>query len=376
MQKATREQVRRHNRELVLRAVYNGQATNRAALAQETGLTKPAISDLVQELIDEDLLIEGGYGESGSSGGKRPRILQFVPEARQVIGISIREEEIRGVLTNLDGTIVAQHYIPLSSPDPDEVLERLTQTINGLIAQITTRLLCIGIGIQAIVSDGIIQYAPRFQLNNFPLRDLLTQDYEVPIIVANSTELAAIAQFAFGEVDNGLGFATVLAGDSIGVGLVSLNHQTGNDIGHLKLGANHIEELLGWASVKRQARQLGDEHHSPYLCEKKLSYLLFKLAAAHADPAAQQLQDFLADGLAQVFAWTIALMRPRHISLAGPMAEMGDAYLNLVVEKLKTLVLPELLKDMTFTVEHTPNLVAIGAAAKSIQSELGLVYSA
>ena len=36
--KATHGQLRQHNRELLLRAVYNGVADNRAALAMETGL--------------------------------------------------------------------------------------------------------------------------------------------------------------------------------------------------------------------------------------------------------------------------------------------------------------------------------------------------
>ena len=104
-QKATRSQVRQYNQQLVLRLVYSGQADNRAALAQKSGLTKPAVSNLVADLIDEGLLEEGGYGDSTESGGKRPRLLKFVSEARQAIGVSINYDRFIGMLTNLDGQV-------------------------------------------------------------------------------------------------------------------------------------------------------------------------------------------------------------------------------------------------------------------------------
>jgi DNA-binding IclR family transcriptional regulator len=54
--KATRTQLRRHNRLLILRAIYAGEADNRAALAQATGLAKPTVSELVTELIESGLV--------------------------------------------------------------------------------------------------------------------------------------------------------------------------------------------------------------------------------------------------------------------------------------------------------------------------------
>src|SRR5690606_9521223 len=111
--KATHEQLREHNLHLLLRAVYSGVANNRAALAQHTGLAKPTVSELVSELIRLGLLAEGGHGQSGESGGKRPRLLEFVPTARQVIGVSVDSYQVSGVLANLDGALVARHVADL-----------------------------------------------------------------------------------------------------------------------------------------------------------------------------------------------------------------------------------------------------------------------
>ena len=105
--KATHNALKRHNRLLLLRAVSEGEADNRAALAQVTGLAKPTVSDLISELLEEGLLIEIGHGEAGESGGKRPILLRFAPDSRQVIGVSIGSQRVRAVLSNLEGRVIA-----------------------------------------------------------------------------------------------------------------------------------------------------------------------------------------------------------------------------------------------------------------------------
>src|SRR4051812_9344120 len=98
--KATHGQLRRENRQLVLRAVYSGLANSRADLAHETGLAKPTVSDLISMLLDEGYLVETGFGQSTDEGGKRPRLLEFVPESRHIIGLSLKAEQVFGVLAN------------------------------------------------------------------------------------------------------------------------------------------------------------------------------------------------------------------------------------------------------------------------------------
>jgi predicted NBD/HSP70 family sugar kinase len=386
--KATSGQVKRHNRQMLLRAVYEGSAGNRAALANATGLTKPAVSDLIAELIDDGLLIEEGFGESTDSGGKRPRLLKFVAHARQVIGVSINEDNILGVLTNLDGKIIAEHYCELMQTQIEDVFSTLVEVINGLVAQLTAPLMCLGVGVAAVVDadTGRVRYAPHFGWHDLPLAAMLTKHYNVPAYISNSTELAALAQSAFGNIKNAESLATVLVGDSVGVGLMMANSTfyTGSDIGYLILngcaaGNNHtategpLEKFVGWSDVKRRALELAQTHDSRQLEANHLTYLHIRQALFQGDRAALLLQDELAGYLAQIFAWIIALMRPHHVSLAGAIADLGDDFLSRVVDKTRELILPELVEATRFSVDNSTNLVAIGAAAKSVQFELGLV---
>ena len=368
MEKATKSQMREHNRQLVLRLIYSGAATNRAALAQETGLTKPAISDMVTELMNEGLLIEEGFGESTDSGGKRPRLLRFLPEARQVIGISINQNYILGVLTNLNGHVIAEHSTDIDTTEYQAVFSCVLEVINGLIAQLSSPLLCIGAGISAIVDkEGMIRYAPRFGWEFIALAEALHQHYGLPVYVSNSAELAALAQVAFGAAKEVENLVTIMVSNTVGVGAVLNSHHIGSEISYLRepqLPA--LQDRLGWQQVKTRAAEIG-------FPEKDLTYLYIRYMGLQKNPAALNLQKDLAATLAQVFAWTIALLMPRHISLAGAIADLGDEFLQLAVQQTRDLVLPGLVDMIDFTVDDTPNLVAIGAAAKAVQFELGLV---
>lgn len=367
--KATKGQVKRHNRQLLLRAVYSGLAENRAALAQETGLTKPAVSSLIAELIDDGLLVEEGFGESTDSGGKRPRLLRFVPESRQVIGVSINDSYILAVLTNLNGQIIAEHTSEIV-PEED-FFTVLVEVINGLVAQLSAPLLCIGVGIQAVVDDedGIVRYAPQVGWKNFPLTQKLTAYYDVPAYVSNSTELAAMAQLAFGNTASPSSLVTVLVGEGVGVGVVSsdVNYHRGSDIGYLMLHDKSVKEYLGWSHVKQRARELGLIQH------KKFLYLHLRHAILQGDSAALLLEDELTSHVAQIFSWTIALLRPKHISLAGGIADLGQRFLDVVIEKTATRVIPELVEATAFSLDKTHNLISMGAAARAVRYELGLV---
>lgn len=376
--RAAHSGVREHNRKLVLRAISTQIANNRAALAEQTGLAKPTISALVTELMEEGLVIEEGLGESTESGGKRPRLLRFIPHSRQVIGIALHQNYVLGVLANLDGYIVVEHRAELPSTRQTEVFSVLAEVINGLVAQLSAPLLCMSVGIPAVVDDldGVVRHAPRFGWYDVPLAGLLCEHYHTAVYVSNSPELAARAQVAFNQFPDVDSLATILITNSVGFGIVRRGaaSSTGNDIGHLLLQNDAtVEQLLGWHSVAARARELARVHRSARFNDDDFTYLHIRYAAAQGDPAALALLNELSAYVAQIFAWVIALLRPQHLSLAGAIANLGESFLHAVIEKTRRLILADLITEMTFSVDDADNLVAIGAAAKAVEYELGIL---
>jgi predicted NBD/HSP70 family sugar kinase len=377
--KTTRGQLKRDNRQLLLRAVYTGLASSRAELAQETGLTKPTVSDLIGELIDEGFLVETGLGPSTDEGGKRPRLLKFVPDARHVIGVSVNADRILGVLADLDGRIRVEHYQDVSGFQGQRLVEVLGEVVNGLLAQLDAPLLCLGVGVPGIVDAraGLVRNAPHLGWQDLPLAEVLAAQYHVPAYIANSTELVAMAQFAFGETNGANNIVNILIEDSVGVGLVldGAIYHGGGEIGQLRVSGqdgSHLETFLAWPYVRERAAALADRTVDRRFFAG-LTYLHLRQAVADGDVEALAIQDDLADHLAQIFAWVIVLLRPDHISLAGAIADLGEPMLESVIFKTRQLVLPDLIDGMTFSLDNSSNLVAVGAIAQTLQKELGLV---
>ena len=73
-EKATHQQTRTFNQQLVLRAIYDRTEVSRAELARLTGLTRTSVSALVAELLRDGLVEEVGRGPS--TGGKAPIMLR------------------------------------------------------------------------------------------------------------------------------------------------------------------------------------------------------------------------------------------------------------------------------------------------------------
>mgnify|MGYP005849639909 CR=1 FL=1 len=385
--KATRDQLKRHNRQLLLRAVYSGAADTRSALAAISGLAKPTVSDLIAEMIDEGLLMEIGPGESTDSGGKRPTLLRFVPDARQVIGISLDNGRAFGVLSNLAGRISAQHYAELDSTQGEEAVRLLEEVINGLIAQLDAPLLCIGVGVPGVVESaaGLVRHSPPLGWIDLPLADRLSPAYQVPVHIGNSAELTALAQFAFGinGEDHTRRLVTILISNSVEVGITldRVAYHQGGDLSSLCIalpvatGEAHtapLDAFIGWKAVQARMAALRQLHRGSIVPEG-FTYLDIRHSAAEGDRAARQLCEELAGSLAQVFAWVIALLQPDHVSLAGPIVNLGEGFLAEIATRTGAIISPELTRAVVFSLAYSGNLSAIGGAALALQNELGIL---
>lgn len=375
--KATHGQIKRENRQLLLRAVYAGLANSRADLANETGLAKPTVSDLVAELITEGYLVERGLGQSTDEGGKRPRLLHFVPEARQVIGIAVSPQQIYGVLVNLNGEIIIEHRRPLYGESGNDAVTAVIESINGLRAQLSAPLLCIGVGVNGEVDihAGTVRHAAHMGWQDVPLHLILRAEFSVPVHVANSTELSAMAQFSFGEAQGAASVATISVDTGVGVGLAhggSDDHH-GAVISTLKVGNHTLGSVLSWEAIAARCRGFYSAYATPHLPNNSPTYLHIRQAIRDGHSDAQALLEDIGNALGPVVAWVSALLRPQHLIITGPIADLGEGLIQAVLRAATAIVPPELLATIRFGLDSAPNLVALGAAAQSIQQELGLV---
>lgn len=376
MDKATRAQVKRHNRRIVMRALFEELADNRAALAVETGLTKPTIGTIIGELIDNGYVREDGFGTSGSSGGKRPTILRFLPDARRVIGVSIQAEEIIAGLAMLDGTSTAHHHSEIL-PGCD-LLKLLDATINALLVQSDAPVMAIAIGIPGLVDDeGLVLQSSMEELNNVALASTIQERFAIPCYVSNNTALITRMQVKESQ-KNGkyTPLVTVSVGDVIEIGSSYGGniYQHGGDIRQFPIPDSESRfEVMQWQQVKQRMATIAEQNPDSVLNSRRLSYLLLRRAIFLEETEALELHDNLATLLSHIYIWVIALMRPSEIVLTGAMSLLGQSLLDAISAILREQLPGQTVSRVRLTVAQSEYLSMQGAVVFALQEELGIV---
>src|SRR5688500_6192641 len=103
MKKATQQQTKEHNRNLVLQTIIEHERISRAEIARITTLTRTTVSDIVSDLISESLVREIGVGSS--MGGKSPILLSLAAESRHLVGLDLAHDHFTGAVLDLRGRI-------------------------------------------------------------------------------------------------------------------------------------------------------------------------------------------------------------------------------------------------------------------------------
>lgn len=374
--KATRAQLKKHNQQLILRAVYQGIAVSRAALAQETGLAKPTVSDIVNELMDAGFIEEGGRGSSTTSGGKRPRLLNFLPDVRQVIGVSITPAEITACLAFLDSTVVAQHHVTVPEDGSEPLFMLLESAINALMTQCDVPLLSLCVGVPGVVDSvrGVVESSPPLGWEGVELAQHLQDRFSLPVYVNNNTQLATQVQTAYDTDAATRHLVTVLASDTIEIGMAfqrTVFHH-GGDMMPLPLSGGTVARLT-WRHIKGRAQALMAAHPASSLHHTRLTYTAIGHAARTGDAAGVALVDEIAADLTEIYRWIIGLMRPDEIALAGSMSDTGDLLMSKITDNLHASLPARALSATRLTLARSRNLSVSGAVANAIHQELGIL---
>lgn len=212
-------QARGHNRSLVLQTLYRDGGQSRADIARATGLTRVTVSDLVGELIDEGLILELGTREDPRPG-KPATLLQINGDAFHIIGVDLSDSHhFRGAVLDIHGSILHRERVSLDAATGQDATERVAGLIRALQPHATAPILGIGIGSPGVVDlTGTVLSAPNLGWEGEHLQQLLADEFDLPVIVANDANAAALAEHSFGNAARDLMVITI--GHGVGAGLI------------------------------------------------------------------------------------------------------------------------------------------------------------
>ncbi|WP_434094803.1 ROK family transcriptional regulator [Streptomyces hyaluromycini] len=213
--------IRSHNTALVLdllRTAGEG-GISRLELAERTGLTPQAVSKITARLREEGLAAEAG--RRASTGGKPATVLRLVPDAGHAVGIQLDRDELRAVLVDLDGTVVAARQAEVDlGAGAEAVLGAVVELAGELVERGGDTLLGVGVGAPGPLDHihGVLHRVTGFpEWDGFPLRDALAARLGVPVVVDKDSNAAALGLAVGGESGS---FACLLLGTGLGAGLV------------------------------------------------------------------------------------------------------------------------------------------------------------
>jgi glucokinase-like ROK family protein len=223
-QTADQESVRKVNTSLVLNALRLNAPISRAELASVTRLNRSTISNIVNVLIEDGLVLELDAMESKVG---RPGIaLALRPDGGAVIGVEIGVGFISVILTDFVANILWRGSSEFSLEKPQiEIISEAEKLIDQAISfaeEKHLRLLGIGLGVPGLVNvqKGELLFAPNLGWQNVPLRLMWNQRFHLPLYVENEANLGALGEYYFGvgrDVDN---FIYLSSGVGLGGGVI------------------------------------------------------------------------------------------------------------------------------------------------------------
>ncbi|MFI9381505.1 ROK family protein [Kutzneria sp. NPDC052558] len=208
--------LRDHNASVMLDLIRRRDGVSRVDLAVSTGLTTQAVSKIVTRLIDAGLVAESG--QAAQTVGRPTTLLRLVPPARHAIGVHLDRDELRLVLVDLAGRVVAAEH----RPGLVGSIAELAAPIRALASTVDPATLAgVGVGCPGPVDHrtGVLHHANRLPgWENSALGPMLTAELDLPVIVDKDTNAAVLAELWTTDVPRDT--AMIYVGTGIGAGLV------------------------------------------------------------------------------------------------------------------------------------------------------------
>ncbi len=242
---ARRGTSREINRSIALDLVRSHQPISRADLARLMNMHRASITLLVNELLAENLIFEGGTGENHR--GRKPTLLYIDSRELCVIGVDIRATRTFITVTDLLGRSLTNITSFPTNKDPKQMIVELGKRIKRILADNQGIGACAGVG---VVVPGMVDRvggrllnAPTLGWRDVHLREPLSAATGFPVHIENSGRACALAQVwatrgeatALGDV------VFVSVSDGIGVGVVVNGevlhgrHNIAGEFGHTPL---------------------------------------------------------------------------------------------------------------------------------------------
>lgn len=328
----TQQGMRRRNLARVMHTVSAEGPLSRAAVASHIGLTRAAVSTLVDELIRQGLLEELGPERPGRVG--RPgSALAVSGHGPAGIGAEVGVDHLAVCAVDLRGEVRSRavRHGANRGRAPEPVIEELTELMRRVLAEAEREGLWpagLAVAVPGLVARDArtVVRAPNLDWRDTDLGALLPVDF--PLIVGNEANFGALAELWLGEgtprdflhvsAEIGIGAAVVVDG-----GLLHGTRGFAGELGHVPVhpdgpecpcgGRGCLEQYAGEEAVLRAAGLESDEDRVGLLAGR----------AAEGDEDVRRALRDAGTALGVALTGAVNLLDPESVVLGGALAGLA-----------------------------------------------------
>jgi glucokinase len=283
-----------------------------------------------------------------------------------------------------EGNCLAESSIPTNAQeDPCTFVMRLGGRINKLYSPLAGECAFLGIGMGAPNANyyrGTVENPPNLSWKGVtPLVDLVKEHFDLPVVITNDANAAALGEMLFGAAKGMRDFIVITLGTGLGSGLVSN--------GELIYGADGFAGEIGHTIVEPQGRQCGcgkrgcleayasatgicrtvqellclsrEESELRDISSRQLTGKMVTAAAVRGDALALAAFDYTGRILGMKLADSVMHTSPEAIILFGGLAKAGD----LIFDPTKRYMEEYLLAIFRGKVKLLPSSLPAGNTA-------------
>ena len=269
------------------------------------------------------------------------------------IGIDVGGTNLKAGLVDEAGNIVKVERVPLDFQGPERFAEILAELSKRVIQE---KVRWIGVGLPGAVDGGDVLFTTNIPMENVPLERLFRKHLDLPLLLGNDADCAAVGEFFGGAGKGTRDFAVVTLGTGVGAGIIMDGKLRGglasSEAGHMVIiqdgepcncGRRGCWDRYASATGLIQQTKRAMEAHPESLlheiaAESGVEGRTAFQAAEAGDEAALEVcrnyVNYLAGGLTSL----INILRPEAVAIGGGVAAAPE---RLLLEPLREAVAKE-----------------------------------
>ncbi len=380
VQLASSETARHINRDIVLELIRANQPISRADLSRQSGLQRSTVSQIVEQLIREKWVTEGGV--ASAPRGRRPTMLELNDDL-VAIAVDIHPKLATVAIVDLKGRLLSRSQVPLTL-DPASSTRLITDCMLRMQRSLSRKSIeGIGISLPGRIDPDTqhLIFAPNLHWPDFDLKKVIEGTMGMPVKMENAATASLLAELTFRRIDGIRDVVLVTVSEGVGAGifangrLISGFRGMAGEFGHVSLDPSGLLCSCGrrgcWETFASCTAAL--RYYKEFQPQSKINTFqeLLNLSEEGDQEAVEALKKqalYLGRGLQLI----VAALSPSIILVAGDIMPAWHRYGPVIEKEAKQHILGDAMPQILPT--HEGEIARLrGAAALVFQRRSGQV---